>query len=285
MSKSNKIVANFFWDKNNISIYEYAFLNSFIKNDFEVNVYSFNNLNLPKKAKLKDASLILKKSEMKKFVHAGTTGCPAAFADKFRIELMKLNNGWWFDMDILCLKKSSAFKKLEKKKIVVGLETDEYVNNAVLKISDRNLLKIISKEILTKGYSLKWGDIGPKLITRILRREGRFSEALGKQYFYPINYKNFNYLLLPKYYKKAKKICEKSFTVHNYNQILNRFGIPKNILPPKGSYLYEKITNYSPELKSIETLPEYTIERLLDKKNGFKENLKDLFPSLIRSFR
>ena len=90
---------------------------------------------------------------------------------------------------------------------------------------------------------------------------------------------------MPKYYKEAKKLCDNSFTIHNYNQILNRFGIPKNILPPKGSYLYEKIIKYSPELKGIQSLPENTIERLLDKKNGFKENLKDLFPSLIRSFR
>ena len=54
---------------------------------------------------------------------------------------MKKTEGWWFDMDILCLKKAIEFKKLEKNKIIVGLETDKYVNNAVLKISDLNFLK------------------------------------------------------------------------------------------------------------------------------------------------
>ena len=283
--KENKVIANFFWDKKKINLFEYCYLKSFVKNNFRVNVYSFEKINLPKSVILKDASKILKKNEMKKFVHQGVKNCPAAFADKFRIELMKKTEGWWFDMDMLCLKKAIEFKKLEKNKVIVGLETDKYVNNAVLKISDLNFLKIISNEINKKGYIIKWGEIGPKLITRLLKKENKFNKVFPNYYFYPINFTNFNYLILPKYYKKAKKLCKKSFTVHNYNQIFNRFGIPKNILPPKGSYLYEKFIEFSPELKLNEALPEHTAERLLNRKNGFKENLSDLIPSFLRSIR
>lgn len=281
--KNKKVIANFFWDKNKISLFEYCYLKSFLKNNFQVNVYSFNKIKLPRGVNLRNASKILPKNEIKKFIHQGVKGCPAAYADKFRIELIKKNKGWWFDMDILCLKNASEFYKLEKKDIIIGLETDDFVNNAVLKISNFELLNEISKEISNAGYIIKWGEIGPKLITKILKRNNYFKKALDKNYFYPINFKNFDYLILPKHYSKAKKICKKSFTVHNYNQIFKRFGMPKNILPPKGSYLYEQFTKYCPELKSNETLPEYTAERLLNKKNGFKENLIDLIPSLIRS--
>ena len=111
--KHNKIIANFFWDKKKITLFEYCYLKSFLKNNFKVNVYSFEKIKLPKNVNLKDASRILKKIEMKKFIHQGVKSCPAAFADKFRIELMKKTKGWWFDMDILCLKKASEFKKLE----------------------------------------------------------------------------------------------------------------------------------------------------------------------------
>ena len=87
----------------------------FCKNNFTVNLYSFEKSNFRKNVIfLRDASKILKKNEMKKFIHQGVKGCPAAFADKFRIELMKKTEGWWFDMDILCLKKAIEFKKLEK---------------------------------------------------------------------------------------------------------------------------------------------------------------------------
>ena len=282
--KKNKIIANFFWDKDKISLYEYIYLKSFLKNNFKVNVYSYTKIKLPKGAILKDASTILNQKEIKKFIHQGRMGCIAAFADKFRIEILRLNKGWWFDMDILCLKRAEEFKKLEDNKIVIGMETENSVNNAVLKISDFDFLDKISSEIKKKGYVLRWGEIGPKLITKLLKNENKFKKALNKKYFYPVNYKNFSYLILPRYYKKAKSLCEKSFTIHTYNQIFNRFGIPKNILPPKGSLLNEKFLQYCPELKNNEALPEHTMERLIEKKNGFKENLIDLIPSLIRSF-
>jgi hypothetical protein len=56
-------------------------------------------------------------------------------------------------------------------------------------------------------------------------------------------------------------------------------------MPPKNSFLYKVFLKYSPELKKLESLPESTVLRLLEKKNGFKENLFDLFPSLIRGIK
>ena len=56
-------------------------------------------------------------------------------------------------------------------------------------------------------------------------------------------------------------------------------------MPPKGSFLYEVFIKYSPELKKLESLPESTAHRLLERTNGFKENLFDLLPSFIRAFK
>ena len=284
--KQKKITANFFWNNSNLSIYEYSCLKSFIQNNFRVNVYSFVKIKLPKGAILQNASKIMKKIEINKLIHQGKRGCLAAFADKFRIELLKKQKGWWFDMDVLCLKKSAAFLALERRNdLIIGLETNKEVNNAVLQIKDMQLLEKISKEILKSKRVIKWGEIGPKLITKVLKENNMFSKAFPKSFFYPINYFNFKYLLLPKYYNEAKKICKDSYTSHNYNEILNRFGIPKNIMPPKGSFLHKCFLNSAPELKSKECLPEKTAIRLLERTNGFKENLKDLIPSLIRSFK
>jgi len=280
----NKVVANFFWNNSKLSIYEHSCINSFIKNDFEVNVYSFVKIQLPNKAKLKDASEILNKNEIKKFIHGGRVNCLAAFSDKFRIELQKKNLGWWFDLDVTCLKNSKYFYKLDKKnKFIIGMETQDKINNAVLKINDSILLKEISKKINNAGYNLKWGEIGPDLITKILKEKKIFYKSQPQNKFYAINFKNYNMLILPKYKKIVKELTKTSLVIHNYNQILNRFGIPKNIMPPKNSFLYEIFTKYSPKLKSLESLPEATAYRLLEKKNGFKENLFDLFPSFIRS--
>ena len=281
-----KIKANFFWHNNKkFTFYEYACVNSFVKNNFDVNVYSYENIKLPKNAKLKDASKIISKKHIYKYNHQGKKGCLAAFADKFRIELLKKDNGWYFDTDVMCLKNSSHFFELEKNnKIIIGLETNNNINNAVLRINDTILLDTISKRIDDMGFTFNWGEIGPKLLTSILKETKQFSFALKQYYFYPLNYKdNFKILLLPEFNNKAIEITKNSYVCHNYNQILTRFGIPKNIMPPKNSFLYNKFIKSSPELKKIPHLPLHTAIRLLDKKNGFRENVYDFIPSLIRA--
>jgi hypothetical protein len=283
--KQNKITANFFWNSNKISLYEYSCLQSFIKNNFNVRVFSYKKIKLPKGAKLVDAKIILGKEEIKKFIHHGKVGCLAAFSDKFRVVLQKKKLGWWFDIDIVCLKKSNFFLKLEKnKKFIIGLETKNKINNAVLKINDMQLCDILLKKISQIGYKFKWGVIGPKLIKSILVQNNLFKNVLKKYYFYPINYNNFKILLLPEYLELAKKLKKNIFLCNNYNQILYRFGIPQNILPPKKSFLYEQFIKYCPELKNNESLPLNTAKRLLEKKNSFRENIKDLIPSFIRTF-
>jgi hypothetical protein len=279
------MIANFFWNNKNLSIYEYSCLKSFLKNKFDVHVYSYKNINLPKKVKLKDASNILPKKYLNRFTHGGKKGCLAAFADLFRIYLQKKNLGWWFDADVLCLKNSSEFYNLDKKKIIVGLETNKMINNAVLKINDHDLIDLILKKISNIGFNFSWGKIGPQLITEILKETGQLSISMGRENFYPINFTNFENLLEPRYLKKARLLTKNSYTCHNYNQILSRFAIPKNIMPPKNSFLYEQFLKYCPELKNIETLPIDTLNRLLNKENGFKENLKDLLPSFFRALK
>lgn len=281
-----KVTANFFWNSNNLSIYENLSLTSFVKNGFDVNLYSFYNIKLPKGVKLKNASTILDKNEINRYKHAGKKNCLAAFADKFRIELQKKKLGWWFDLDIICLKNVKYFLELERKnKFIIGIEIKNKINTAVLKINDNSLVDEISEKINNFGYNIKWGEIGPTLVTKILKSKKILHKAQPQYKFYAINFENFKLLLLPKYKTIAKNLTKLSFTSHIYNQIFSRFGIPKNIMPPKDSFLYEIFIKYSPELKKLESLPDSTAHRLLERTNGFKENLFDLLPSFIRAFK
>tara|TARA_B110000483_G_C18150763_1_gene525334 strand:- start:465 stop:1334 length:870 start_codon:yes stop_codon:yes gene_type:complete len=283
---NKKIIANFFWsDEKKFTVYEYACVNSFVKNGFQVDLYSYDKIKLPKGATLKKASSIINKKDLRSFVHDGKKGCLAAFSDKFRIHLMKNVRGWYFDCDILCLRNVKQFLDLEKDNdIIIGLETKNNVNNAILKIENKKILEIILSEIKKMGYKFKWGDIGPNLITKILKSENKFNTAIDQKIFYPLNYKSdFKLLLLPGYDQTINNMTKDSLTIHNYNQILTRFGIPKNIMPPMNSFLYKKFIQYCPEFKDLECLPIATAQKLLSRRNGFKENIKDLIPSLARA--
>tara|TARA_Y100000389_G_C17465264_1_gene524908 strand:- start:3255 stop:4124 length:870 start_codon:yes stop_codon:yes gene_type:complete len=284
-SVSKKNTANFFWHGGNLSIYEFVCLKSFLKNGFKVVVYSFEKLKLPKNVKNKNAHIILKRNEYKKFIHGGKKSCLAAYSDKFRILLQKKKLGWWFDLDIICLKNSEKFNKLEEnKKIIIGYETENKVNNAVLKINSRKITKDLLNKVKEQGYKFEWGKIGPTLFNNYLHNNNLETEILENYYFYPINYKNIEIFFNPKKTSVALKLTKKSYTIHLYNQIINRIGIPKNIMPPKGSYLYNKMIEICPEYKKLQSLPMETFDKLLYKKNGFKDNLFDLIPSFLRAF-
>ena len=176
--------------------------------------------------------------------------------------------GWWFDLDIICLKNSEKFNKLEEnKKIIIGYETENKVNNAVLKINSRKITKDLLNKVKEQGYKFEWGKIGPILFNDYLNNNNLKNEILNTNYFYPINFKNIELLFNPKKTLKTLKLTNKSYTIHLYNQIINRIGIPKNILPPKNSYLYKKIIEICPEYKKIESLPQNTFEKLFNNLN------------------
>ena len=287
--KLKLLKANFFWYGSELSLYERICIKSFVKNGFDVNVYSYKKLKLPKGANYQNASKIISKKYIYKFLNGGKQKCLAAFSDKFRIELFKFVDGWWFDMDTICLKKAKEFLKLEKnKKIIVGLETKHKVNNAVLKINDHALINTISKEISKKGFKLKWGDIGPNLINKILKDEGLLKQCLDQQYFYPVNYINYYFYLLPELKNKTKILCKNSYILHYYNEIFKRYEIPKNIMPPKNSFLYDKFIKICPNEKNKVSLPASTIKRLIGKKNdatSFSQHINDLLPSVSRAIK
>ena len=101
----------------------------------------------------------------------------------------------------------------------------------------------------------------------------------------PVHWYSCARVFNPKKIKMALNLTKHSYTIHLYNQIINRIGLPKNILPPRNSYLYNLMIKTCPEYKKLEALPEVTFLKLLNKKNGFKENLFDLVPSLVRAFK
>ena len=112
---TNTNVANFFW-VGNISIYEILSIKSFIDNGFNVNLWTYQD-SLKNKRDLVgmdinicDASNILEKDLMHKFSQGKQKSNPASFANLFRLELLKKEGGWWFDLDCICLKDVSEFE-------------------------------------------------------------------------------------------------------------------------------------------------------------------------------
>jgi mannosyltransferase OCH1-like enzyme len=238
-------IANFFWHGAPLSLYEHACLSSFVKSNFTVNLWTFDHLVVPQGVNLKNASDFFNVEDISKFTQDGKIGSLAAFSDAIRYHILNQQGGWWFDTDCFCLKNEKDFKELAvNKKIVAGWEDENNINGAVLYFNDKEIAKAslifldnICKE---KAYNFRWGDIGPKLITSLIKSTDTLNDVVPTDCFYPVHYKDTMNFLNPKLTNEVENTVKNSYVVHLWNEIITKKQIDKSIMPPVGSFLYKK---------------------------------------------
>jgi hypothetical protein len=245
--QNSKEIANFFWHGNSLSIYEIGCIKSFIVNDFEVNVWTFNpNLNVPEGATICDANKFYSVSDIMTFSQRGKQGCLAAFSDAFRYKVLAEIEGWWFDTDCLCLRPQEDFKDLySNRSIIAGYENSRnLINGAVLRFLDNSLLnaaiKMMEEKLVEKNRHVSWGEIGPKLITKLVENNNLHSNILPISYFYPIHCKSASDAINPEKLSYMENKCSTSYVYHCWNEMLSRAGVDKTTMPPSGSFLHKK---------------------------------------------
>lgn len=245
---TNKEVANFFWHGPPPSLYEINSLLSFSKNNFEVNLWSFNAFSLPSEINIRDAREFFKEDDILKFYQDNKQGCLAAFSDAFRYNVLSKYSGWWFDTDCFCLKDQTEFcKLLNGKHIIAGYEDSKHINGAVLNFVDESLsgqaLELLNNILINNDYKIKWGAIGPKLITEIVCKNTLENEILPISAFYPVSYKHALDSVTPSCATDVEELCKTSYVYHSWNEVLKRNQVDKNKMPPVGSFLYKQFNN------------------------------------------
>ncbi len=258
-------IANFFWEGSALGPLETGCIASFLKSGFRVCVYSYRNLSVPLGVKLCDASDILPEVNLTKYCQAGKKGNLAAFSDAFRYSLLERRGGWWFDADMLCLENSGKFEallSLKRPAFCAGFEDGEHINGAALYAADSEVLRALMSNLGACGFTFDWGEIGPKLLTRVvaLLDLRRVVEPPGT--FYPIHFRDFTNLYDPAQREWCEGKVAGALAVHLWNEVRSRLAVPATLLPPAGSFLHAQLTSACAELKSVPTLNLETFHRL-----------------------
>jgi hypothetical protein len=243
----DKEIANFFWHGNPLSLYEISCINSFVKNNWHVRLWTFGNIVAPPNVEICDAREFFNESDIKTFIQKKKVGCIAAFSDAFRYNLLSKHNGWWFDTDCVCLKDQIEFSKLKKdRRIIAGYERPDMVAVGVLYFNDIMLADqavIMLNQILhARNRKVGWGEIGPRLITGLVNNFNLQKDILPGSYFYPLTPKQALDALSPEKLELVENKCKDSFVYHYWSEMISRANIDKSILPPKDSFLYNKFT-------------------------------------------
>ena len=239
---------NFFtlWIGKSLSIYELLSLKTFYENDRILTVYCNPELELPSFVVRKPISDVIDTSKIYRINNSY-----ASFANHFRyLAISDVESGnTWVDLDILYLRDFDASSGY-----IFGYEGKKTLNNAVFAApSDSELTCQLVKQSGENKESY-WGATGPRLLTKLVDKLNLDIYAEPKESFYPAGPWEIDHLFMPNKKDEFSSMIQYSKTVHMYNEMIVRAAIPKNILPPKESYLGEVFNSYGYSYKSIPSL-------------------------------
>jgi hypothetical protein len=248
-----------FWHGGPLSPYEQFCLKSFIDCGHAFDLYSYDSdLAVPAGVRLCDASALIDRSEVYVYQPEGFgKGSPSAFSNLFRSRLMVEKGGWWADADVVCLT-----RRLPAVTEFFVREDADRINWSVMYFEAHHpVMQQCLDEVTKLGRTVKWGEGGPRLLTRVLEEHGLSDRARPPADCTPIHFTEALDVLRPCRTAALTSRMETSLFLHLWNSMLAWHGVSKTLLPPKGSLL-RQLADQHPVDGWAGEYDEQTIEQL-----------------------
>lgn len=273
LQKSPPIFATF-WHGNPLGFIENLSLSSFIKSGFRVDLYSFAQVQVPDGVNLRSAEEVIDRSKL--FANPVEKYSYAAFSNIFRYALLDAHEIIWIDSDVLCWD-----WQLPHRKYIFGFE-DEIgtINGAVLGAPKGSelLAKLIRSSEQVDTRKVRWGQLGPRLLSKEIKALDLTNHALPKSTFYPVAPSEIWKVFDPFSADSLRQELSASSAVHLWNNVL-RHAAPelKTELPPAGSLLGQLAEDWGIAFSRDMSLPDdwarSKLQRRLDNFNSFNKRV------------
>ena len=242
-----------------IDALERACLSSFSRSGHEIILYSYGEHKTSHFYDVRNASDIIDKRYLTQFI---TNGRPniAAFSDAFRVMMFTKTPYIWIDCDLLLVKPIS-FDPAEDLFIREGRKN---IIAAMLRIADQRIATRALEVILQQaGRDLPWAAL-QNVIPKAMAEFHYNGKVKSPELYNPIPANDFYKLLLPEFKEECSVLCATAETIHLYNNILQKVGYFKDLLPPEGSYLYERLEPYHDDASFIGTYPARSVRAMVE---------------------
>ena len=209
-------------------------LTSFRDHGFSVNLYTYDEVGgVPSGIAIVSADEILPKNSI--FENKARPGTFSGFSNIFRYRLLQLKKTTWIDTDVVCLDEN-----LPSGNYLFAWESKKFVNGAVLRApSDSTLLELLyTRAVAVEPASIQWGQLGPRLITSVVKELGLENTVARQKTIYPLSYREIWQVFDPSMILSLRRKTQGSPTLHLWNEVL-RNTPAKTQAPPPGSFLAE----------------------------------------------
>ncbi|NHO36504.1 hypothetical protein [Acetobacter fallax] len=292
MSENNFEVRRFgtLWYGGRLSAVECACAHSLVRQGVPLTLFSYNAIdNIPDGIEIRDAEKIVPRHMTSRFILNGSPH-PGHFSDYFRYNMILRTDMTWIDLDMVALKKIQG----NWKNNIVVKEEGGGINGAILYISSKNILEyLISETTLLMDKNLRWGETGPLLLDKMIRKFHEDIELSEASSFYPIDHTDIYKIFLPEFLEWCHRKTSHAETIHLFNNILTKIGLWKEIAPPRGSFFAEIIEQTGGMKFFRDQYPEDVMKnmirnycmRLSGADLGIKNITRQALPGLLRTYR
>lgn len=178
------------WIGSQLSKLEILSLRSYLRHGHQVHLYCYGPIaGVPSGIELRDGNEILSEQKIFSYQKGFGKGSYSAFSNQFRYALLYKKGGWYSDLDVVCLRPfdfSEPYIFAEQ----VG-KWSQRINGHVIKVPAHcEIIKYcLDRSLSVDQDTLTWGKIGPKLLTRAVRKFRLTSYAKDCTVFSPIRSK------------------------------------------------------------------------------------------------
>jgi hypothetical protein len=232
-----------FWYQGALTGFEYLCIKSFLDYGHEFFLYTYDDeLLTPPGCVVRtaheffdeDAVFFYSKNAEKKV---------SAFSNMFRYRMIYETGLCWVDTDVLCLSENFPMPSY-----MFARQDSEFYNGAILRLPvGHEAMHLAAEYCWAVRESAVWGDLGPRLVTKIVDEYDLESQACPTEWFYPVHWRNALKLLDPASEKDLTKQIENAHLIHLWNEIFSRHGVNKKKLPPDGSFLANAVERHRVE--------------------------------------
>lgn len=241
------------WIGDKLSIMENLCIKSFLKNQYEYHLYTYNFVeNVPDGTIIKDADEVLNRSEIYSYANSSFS----AISNRFRFELLYKKGGMWVDTDVVCIKKYDI-DEVKDKYIIFSESNKKYneqkIGACILKFpkGDPILLEAIQickdkKQDIING-TLVWG-LGPSTVKYLVEKykleeyvkNWKFANSCSCHHVMTIINPNFKTGDPKGYASSMNELSPDTYFIHLWHEFWRRNNIDKNIKYPDDS-LFEQL--------------------------------------------
>lgn len=223
------------WIGPRLSAMERLSIRSFLDHGHPYHLYVYDPVReVPAGAVLKDASEILPPERIFRYRDEGSY---AGFANFFRYKLLLERGGWWADTDVVCLKPF----RFAHARVYSGEATreGEVVNNGVIRAPAGCAVMALAWRACRRAdpSRLEWGETGPRLMLRLIRRLGLAHRVQPAAAFCPLAWWHWDHVLDP---SREWAFGPEAYAIHLWNEMWRRAGCDKDRRYPDAC-LYQRL--------------------------------------------